>query len=141
MIHPVGIIGVLCTPLHEDALSIHKKPHRTRAQAIEKPEKPGCRSSEGGEVAPRLTDTQIVLPRRTGNIPQMSDFSQRGLCQDKSAGEWRIVCLAVLHSAWRGKSPTSYPYTEGEPCSTKKPRPEALLPPSKASGRLLGQAS
>jgi hypothetical protein len=89
-------------------------------------------------VAPRVTDIQIVLPRRTR---QMSHFSQRGLCHDMSEGEWGLVALAALHWAGRGKSPTSYPYTEGEPCSTKKPRPEALLPPSKASGRLLGQAS
>jgi hypothetical protein len=68
-------------------------------------------------VAPRLTDIQIVLPRRTR---QMSHFSQRGLCQDKSEGEWGIV---------------------GKPCDMKKTRPEALLPPSDASGRLLGDAS
>ena len=61
----------------------------------------------------------------------MSYFSQRGLCHDMSEGEWGLVALAALHWAGRGKSPTSYPYTEGEPCSIKKPRPEALLPPPK----------
>jgi hypothetical protein len=70
-----------------------------------------------GEVAPRLTDIQIVLPRRTR---EMSYFSQRGLCHDMSEGEWGIV---------------------GKPRDMKKTRPEALFTPFDASGRLHGQAS
>jgi hypothetical protein len=83
-------------------------------------------------VAPRLLPIfRLYYRGGPGYLPQMRYFSQRGLCHDKGEGECRIFGLAVLHWAWRGKSPTSYVYTEGESCSIKKPRPEALLPPPK----------
>src|SRR5918995_7303993 len=57
--------------------TLHKKACRKdRGEGDRKPEKPGRHSSEGGEVASRLTDNEIVLPRRTGYIPQMRDLSR-----------------------------------------------------------------
>ena len=57
--------------------TLHKKPAvLERGEGDRKPEKPGRHSSEGGEVASRLTDNEIVLPRRTGYIPQMRDLSR-----------------------------------------------------------------
>ena len=35
-----------------------------------------------------------------------------------------------IRQALQGKSATSNPYTEGQPCDIKKTRPEALFPPS-----------
>src|SRR5215211_4747368 len=60
-----------CGTLHNKACRIG--PGR---EGDRKPEKPGRHSSEGGEVASRLADNEIVLPSRTGYIPQMSDLSR-----------------------------------------------------------------
>src|SRR5215208_5227103 len=94
--------------------------NRTKTQAIENRKSRAAVPRRGVRWRPGLTDNQIVLPRRTGYIAQMSDFSQRSLCHDTSEEEWGIV---------------------GEPRDMKKTRPEALFTPSYASGRLHGQAS
>src|SRR5215210_1116345 len=60
-----------CGTLHKKACRIG--PGR---EGDRKPEKPGRHSSDGGEVASRLADNEIVLPSRTGYIPQMRDLSQ-----------------------------------------------------------------
>src|SRR5215208_2998332 len=50
-----SIIGFLCTPEHNaPVLYIRNAIEQDRHAGNRKPEKPGCRSSEGGEVAPRL---------------------------------------------------------------------------------------
>ena len=49
-------------------LTVHKKTCcRGPGAGNRRPEKPDCRSSEGGEVAPRLTDIHIVLPKDQAN--------------------------------------------------------------------------
>jgi hypothetical protein len=60
------IIGFLCTPEHNaSALYIRNAIAQDPDAGNRKPEKPGCRSSEGVRWRPGLTDNQIVLPRRT----------------------------------------------------------------------------
>jgi hypothetical protein len=60
------IISFLCTPEHNaPVLYIRKAIEQDRDPGDRKPEKPGCRSSEGVRWRPGLTDNQIVLPRRT----------------------------------------------------------------------------
>jgi hypothetical protein len=44
-----------------------------------KSEKPGCRSSEGGEVRPGFTNIRIVLPGRTTVYTANQSFFTRGL--------------------------------------------------------------
>jgi hypothetical protein len=71
----------------------------------------------------------------------MSDFSQRGLCHDKSEGEWGIVGLAVLHFCVARKIPYFLSIHRGGSVQYKEASARGIITPSKASGRLLGKAS
>src|SRR5215204_7307593 len=87
--------------------------NRTDTQTIENRKSRAAVPRRGGEVAPRLLPIfRLYYRGGPGYLPQMRYFSQRGLCHDKGEGECRIFGLAVLHWAWRGKSPTSYVYTQ-----------------------------
>jgi hypothetical protein len=115
------IISFLCTPEHNaPVLYIRKAIEQDRDPGDRKPEKPGCRSSEGVRWRPGLPIFRLYYRGESGYIAQMSNFAQRSLSHATSEGEWGIV---------------------GVPCDMKKTRPEALFTPSYASGRLLGQAS
>ena len=90
-------------------------------------------------MAPRLTDIQIVLSKDQGIYHKRVIFHKGAYAMIRARGNGVPPNRRSSISAWRGKSPTSYPYTEEEPCSIKKPRPEALLPPPKPRAGFSGR--
>src|SRR5215204_2241431 len=105
-------------------------------------------SEKAEDVTPRFYEATLALPRAQENKAHDSSEShsefigtrftvKAGPRLRRAHPPYGVSFLVFgqgivgvyIRQALQGKSATSNPYTEGQPCDIKKTRPEALFPP------------